>query len=95
MVYMLIGNKADEEEKREVTQEFAVNKAKENNMLFLETSCMNCFNVEKAFQEIIGQMWNKNRIGSQNLNSVILGPRKGIQALDTEEIPKKPKRRWC
>ena len=48
-VMMLIGNKSDLEESREVTFEEAQAFAEENNLLFLECSAKNGDNVEQAF----------------------------------------------
>jgi Ras-related protein Rab-14 len=48
-VMMLIGNKADLEENREVTFEEAQAFAEENNLLFLECSAKNGDNVEQGF----------------------------------------------
>lgn len=50
MVLMLIGNKADlGETKRRVTTEEGERFAKENGLIFLETSAKTAFNVEEAF----------------------------------------------
>jgi len=47
---ILVGNKSDLEGEREVNREVAKNFAKENNLLFLETSAKNGTNIEKIFQ---------------------------------------------
>lgn len=45
-----MGNKCDLELERQVNKEVAKNFAKENNLLFLETSAKNGTNIEKIFQ---------------------------------------------
>lgn len=46
----MVGNKVDLEGERKVNKEVAKNFAKENNLLFLETSAKNGTNIEKIFQ---------------------------------------------
>ena len=48
---VLVGNKIDLEDKREVSYEDGENFAKENGMLFYETSAKNGDNIEKIFYE--------------------------------------------
>ena len=53
----LIGNKSDLEEKRQVTKEEGEEKAKEKEVAFMETSALNCNNIEKAFNEILNKVY--------------------------------------
>jgi|TARA_B110000305_G_C19226357_1_gene533027 Ras-related protein Rab-2A len=46
---MLIGNKADLDNRRQVSTEEGERFAKENGLIFLETSAKTAFNVEQAF----------------------------------------------
>tara|TARA_B110000238_G_C15714271_1_gene263906 strand:+ start:261 stop:413 length:153 start_codon:yes stop_codon:yes gene_type:complete len=46
---MLIGNKADLDSRRQVSSEEGERFAKENGLIFLETSAKTAFNVEQAF----------------------------------------------
>lgn len=46
---VLVGNKCDLEGERQVNKEVAKNFAKDNNLLFLETSAKNGTNIEKIF----------------------------------------------
>ena len=54
---ILIGNKSDLEEKRQVTKEEGEEKAKEKEVAFMETSALNCNNIEKAFNEIMNKVY--------------------------------------
>jgi len=49
MVIMLIGNKSDLEHRRQVSHEEGAKFAKENGLIFLETSAKTAANVEEAF----------------------------------------------
>ena len=50
---ILIGNKSDLKDKRQISTEEGENKAKEMNVAYLETSALNCDNVDKAFDALI------------------------------------------
>ena len=50
---MLVGNKLDLKSSREVSSEDAKSFAKENNILFIETSALDGENVTLAFKQII------------------------------------------
>ena len=50
---ILLGNKADLEEKREVPSEEAFEFAQENNYIFMESSCLKNTNVANAFETLI------------------------------------------
>ena len=55
---ILIGNKCDLIEKREVKEDDGKIKAKDLNVPFMETSALNCINVEKAFNCLIEEIAN-------------------------------------
>ena len=65
-VIILIGNKSDLDEKREVSKEEAESKAQKNKFGFMETSAKDNNNVQKAFEtlfhEIVKIYQNKNNI---------------------------------
>ena len=65
-VILLIGNKSDLDEKREVSKEEAESKAQKNKFGFMETSAKDNNNVQKAFEtlfhEIVKIYKNKNNI---------------------------------
>ncbi|KAL6946292.1 Rab GTPase ypt31 [Hanseniaspora osmophila] len=58
IVIGLIGNKSDLAHNRSVPTEEARNFAKENQLLFTETSALENDNVEKAFEELITAIYN-------------------------------------
>ena len=69
---VLIGNKLDLENEREVSQEEAIILAKQENYVFRETSCKTNQNVANAFEALI-ELWNneerKKRSMGQRSNS--------------------------
>ena len=75
---ILIGNKKDLEDKRQVTYEEGENFAKENGLMFLETSAKTAYNVVEAFNLSAQAILNNiERNGTDpntiNKNSVKLG----------------------
>jgi GTPase SAR1 family protein len=50
---MLLGNKSDLVETREVKQEFVEDYVNKNKLLYLETSAANGSNVDEAFNQLI------------------------------------------
>ena len=57
---VLIGNKSDLDERREVSKEEGVQKSEEFKTAFMETSALNGDNVDKAFDELIEQIYQNN-----------------------------------
>lgn len=56
---MLIGNKSDLDSRRAVTQEEALAYAEKNGLMFMETSALESINVEKAFETLIHNIFDK------------------------------------
>ena len=54
---ILIGNKSDLEDKREVEKEEGIKKSEEYKIAFLETSALNGDNIDKAFNELLEQIY--------------------------------------
>ena len=90
IVLFLIGNKNDLNDDRVIDTNEGKNKAKENKMFFLETSAKNNDNVDKAFDEIINNIFNvyKNLIEEED-NTINKG--NGIDILNTKDMNKKKK----
>jgi Ras-related protein Rab-2A len=53
MVIMLIGNKSDLDQRRQVSTEEGERFAKDNNLIFMETSAKTAFNVEEVFNLLV------------------------------------------
>lgn len=59
---MLIGNKKDLEQQREVPTEDGKRHAEQNELAFFETSALSGENVRKAFLELIKHIYEKNKL---------------------------------
>ena len=59
LTILLIGNKCDLEDQRQVTKDQAEEKAKAFHVAFLETSALNGQNLDKAFDILIKEVYNK------------------------------------
>ena len=66
---VLVGNKSDLEDQRAIQKERGEELAKENNMLFFETSALNGNGIEEAFQKSIEAVDQKIRSGYYDLNN--------------------------
>lgn len=58
-VVMLIGNKSDLEDKREISCEEAMRFAVKNDLMFMETSALSNVNVEEAFNALVTNIFDK------------------------------------
>ncbi len=79
---ILIGNKSDLEENRVITKERGEELARENRMLFFETSALNGNGVEEAFQKSIELVDQKMRSGFYDLSN---SSNQGIKKLNNNE----------
>jgi len=59
LVVLLVGNKSDLEDRREVSFEEAEQYAESQGMAFIETSALDSTNVEQAFLQIINQIHDR------------------------------------
>ena len=69
VLLVLIGNKSDLEEERVIQKDRGEELARENNMLFFETSALNGKGVEEAFQKSIEAVDQKIRSGFYDMNN--------------------------
>ena len=59
IVVMIVGNKADLEQEREVSLDEGTEMSKANNAYFIETSALDGSNVEKAFTELLVHIYEQ------------------------------------
>lgn len=61
IVIMLVGNKSDLKQAREVPSEDAKKFAQKNNLLFIETSALDGENIKEAFYQTVSEIREKRR----------------------------------
>ncbi|CAG9328867.1 unnamed protein product [Blepharisma stoltei] len=91
MLITLVGNKTDLESRRTVSFEEGQRFARENNLMFLETSAKTANNVESAFLDTANAIYGKVKEGSIDITSETCGVRMGTTALSAAQ--QKPKER--
>ena len=99
ILYILIGNKNDLKDRREVQYEEGAEFAKKRNMIFLETSAKTGNNINSIFDKTVNQI-DKNIIDNKyDLDNENCGIRQGIRegsfVLSVEQTKKKKKRKCC
>ena len=75
---VLVGNKSDLNEQRKVSFEEGQQMAKNNNMMFFETSAKSGANVDKIFEQSAKEIDSKLNEGYYDLESDVCGIKKGI-----------------
>ena len=81
---ILVGNKCDLEESRQVSKEEGKNYAEKNKIKFFETSAKNGTNIKEVFEYIAKEIYNQQKM---ELRTVA-----GSQVLDKSKIVKKKKK---
>ena len=94
MMIVLIGNKSDLEEKREVSKEQAQEKAEQYNIAFLETSAKSGDNINKAFTELVEQVYNANISRAQSDGQIGVNNGDGVNLVNKDEA-KSTKKGCC
>ena len=89
---ILLGNKNDLEEEREVKTEEGELFAKDNNIAFLETSALNGKNIEIVFKTLVDEVYNKCHREFESVTNVEI--MKG-KAINLEEKEEKNKSKCC
>lgn len=87
IVVMLVGNKSDLKHLRAVNTEDADDFAKQNDMLFIETSALEATNVETAFTDTIQKV---HKIQLKKIKSQVGTTETPIVIQNTENANKKP-----
>ena len=82
VILVLIGNKSDLEDQRVIAKERGEIFAKENNMVFLETSALNGNGIKEAFEKSIQIVDQKIRSGYYNLSD---SSKQGIKKIVSED----------
>jgi Ras-related protein Rab-2A len=81
MVIMLIGNKSDLDQRRQVSTEEGERFAKENGLIFMETSAKTAVNVEEAFLQTSTMIYENIDKGMYDLSSEKSGIRVGNESV--------------
>jgi len=99
MTIMLIGNKSDLEHKRAVSTEEGEQFAKENGLIFIETSAKTAANVEEAFINTAKKIYEKIQKGVFDVTNETFGIKLGTQTTTSsgqqENSSQKPKDSGC
>ena len=86
---MLIGNKCDLEDQREISKEQGEEKAKSFGFSFLETSALSGENLEKGFQMLIEEIYQKYKVEQSKSDEINLNS--GAEEIKIGKITKKKK----
>lgn len=82
VLLVLVGNKSDLEDQRAVSTERGSELARENNMLFFETSALNGNGIQEAFQKSIEEVDQRIRSGYYDLSN---SANQGIKKIENED----------
>ena len=85
---ILLGNKSDDEEYRQVTKEKGKEFALSNNLIFMEISCAQNKNVSKAFEVAIGLALETNKIYNLEIDKVNNEINNNWQIIEIDKVPK-------
>ena len=89
ILIILIGNKCDLIDKREVSVEEAQTKAEQYNIAYMETSAKNGDNIIKAFSELVSQVYYANITMQQNNVQIEGNNGDGVNLVNKDEEKKK------
>ena len=82
IMFMLIGNKVDLESGRAIKVKDALEVAKQNGMLYFETSCRSALNVELAFNHLLKTLHESEARGNPSENNPSsVNPNKGVRLI--------------
>ena len=99
ILLLLIGNKSDLNDQREVQYEEGAEFAKRRNMIFLETSAKNGNNISDIFEKSVKYIDKNIQENKYDLDNENCGIRKGIKAdsfvISVEKTKKHKKKKCC
>ena len=95
ILIILIGNKSDLNSKREVSKDEAETKAEQYNIAFLETSAKNGDNIDKAFRELVEQVYNANKTSIEKIDVKVEGNNEDGISLQKDDVDEQKKNKGC
>ena len=95
ILIILIGNKSDLNSKREVSKDEAETKAEQYNIAFLETSAKNGDNIDKAFSELVEQVYNANKTSIEKNDVKVEGNNEDGISLQKDDVDEQKKTKGC
>ena len=84
---VLLGNKTDEKEKREVLDIDGIELAQENGYIFMESSCLENYNVSGAFTVLV-EMANFEIKKGRKIRIIQEDKKENIRSISTKSISK-------
>ena len=94
MTIIIIGNKCDLEDQRQVNKEQGEEKAKNSEVAFMETSALSGENLDKAFEKMINEVYKKcHEEMMADVDVDIIGKSEDINLGKTQ--PKAPAKKKC
>ena len=91
---VLLGNKSDLEEQREVSKDEGQQKAELYKLAFMETSALNGNNIENAFNELINDVYKHHHSSIEKEAKIELGD-KGVDLNDVDKEKEEEKKKCC
>ena len=91
---VLLGNKSDLEEQREVSKDEGQQKAELYKLAFMETSALNGNNIENAFSELINDVYKRHHSLIEKEATIELGD-KGVDLNDVDKKNEEEKKKCC
>jgi len=98
IIIMLVGNKTDLKQNREVSSEEAKRFAQKSNLLYIETSALDGENIKDSFHQTISEIYNKRKPKEQkgsdeDPSKMSSAPAKGFVLKQQDETQKEAKKR--
>jgi len=93
IVIMLVGNKTDLKDEREILTEEARRYSEKNNLLYIETSAFDGANIQQSFQNIVTTIYERKKKPEKSPNPETIKPSRGfvLQSAPAEQQDNKSK----